>query len=232
MRIPLPPGERLLWYRISAVLGRGRSGFTYLARDLTLDREVVIKECLPEGIAARLEGSVVRPLAPGEDVRFAEALRSFLAAAQGVAIAKGAHLVGMLNAFEDRREQLRMRSEQQAKRDRKREHPLPHRHPGDDVIDQVGGGLPHAPGATARAETATLATEGHELSWAQSAQRRRNKPRAKMPQSRKASNSSLTNSGNPAPVSSSTRAREARSTDRACLARRGRKVSRCSCTRW
>jgi serine/threonine protein kinase len=43
VRIPLPPGEPLLWYRISAVLGRGRSGFTYLARDLTLDREVVIK---------------------------------------------------------------------------------------------------------------------------------------------------------------------------------------------
>jgi hypothetical protein len=98
VRIPLPPGERLLWYRISAVLGRGRSGFTYLARDLTLEREVVIKECLPEGIAARSEGSVVRPLAAGEELRCAEAVRSFLAAAQGVAIAKGAHLVGMLNA--------------------------------------------------------------------------------------------------------------------------------------
>ncbi|MBA2591340.1 MAG: hypothetical protein H0U97_03380 [Gammaproteobacteria bacterium] len=31
------------------------------------------------------------------------------------------------------------------------------------MIDQVGGGLRHAPGATARAEAATLATEGHEL---------------------------------------------------------------------
>ena len=47
-----------------------------------------------------------------------------------------------------------MCSEQQAKRDRKRERPLPHRHPGDDVIDQVGGCLRHASGATARAETA------------------------------------------------------------------------------
>ena len=65
--------------------------------------------------------------------------------------------------LQDGREQFRMCSEQQAKRDRKREHPLAHRHPGDDVIDQVGGGLRHAPGATARAETATLATEGHEL---------------------------------------------------------------------
>ncbi|MDQ3583297.1 MAG: hypothetical protein M3495_17565, partial [Pseudomonadota bacterium] len=100
VRNPLPPGEPLLWYRISAVLGRGRSGFTYLARDLTLDREVVIKECLPEGIAARSEGSAVGPLAAGGEVRCAEARRSFIAAAQGVAIAKGAHLVGMLNAFE------------------------------------------------------------------------------------------------------------------------------------
>ena len=31
------------------------------------------------------------------------------------------------------------------------------------MIDQVGDGLHHAPGATARAEAATLATEGHEL---------------------------------------------------------------------
>jgi hypothetical protein len=65
--------------------------------------------------------------------------------------------------LQDGREQFRMCSEQQAKWDRKREHPLTHRHPGDDVSDQVGGGLRHAPGATARAETATLATQGHEL---------------------------------------------------------------------
>jgi hypothetical protein len=64
--------------------------------------------------------------------------------------------------LQDGREQLGMRSEQQAKRDRKREHPLPHRHPGDDVIDQVGGRLRHAPGATARTEAAPLATKGHE----------------------------------------------------------------------
>jgi putative transposase len=59
-----------------------------------------------------------------------------------------------VDELQDGCEQLRMCSEQQAKRDRKREHPLPHRHPGDDVIDQVGGGLRHAPGATARAEAA------------------------------------------------------------------------------
>ena len=59
-----------------------------------------------------------------------------------------------MDDLQDGREQLEMCSEQQAKRDRKREHPLPHRHLGDDVIDQVGGCLRHASGATARAETA------------------------------------------------------------------------------
>ena len=65
--------------------------------------------------------------------------------------------------LQDGREQLRMCSEQQAKRDRKREHPLPHRHPGDDVIDQVGGGLRHAPGAAGGTKSTPLAGKGNEL---------------------------------------------------------------------
>jgi hypothetical protein len=65
--------------------------------------------------------------------------------------------------LQDRCEQFRMCSEQQAQRDRKREHPLPYWHPGDDVINKVRGRLHHAPGATAGTETTPLATEGHEL---------------------------------------------------------------------
>ncbi len=64
---------------------------------------------------------------------------------------------------QDGREQLGMCGEEATKRDRKREHPLAHRHPGDDVIDQVGGGLGHAPGATARAEATLLTRKGDEL---------------------------------------------------------------------
>ena len=60
--------------------------------------------------------------------------------------------------------------------------------PGDDVINQAGARLCHAPGATARAEAATLTTEGHELFMGTVGATRRRKPRAKMPQSRKASN--------------------------------------------
>ena len=56
-----------------------------------------------------------------------------------------------------------MCSEEQAKRDRKREHPLPHRHAGEDVIDQVGGCLRHAPGAAGGAKPPPLAGKGDEL---------------------------------------------------------------------
>jgi hypothetical protein len=98
--------------------------------------------------------------------------------------------------LQDGREQFRMCSEQQAKRDRTREHPLAHRHPRDDVIDQVCGGLLHAPGATALQKPRRLQLKATSFSWAQSAQRRRRKPWAKMPQSRKASHSYLPHSGN------------------------------------
>jgi hypothetical protein len=58
----------------------------------------VIKECLPDGIATRSEGSAVHSLVAG--VRCAEAWRSFIAGARGLAFAKDAHLVAMLIAFE------------------------------------------------------------------------------------------------------------------------------------
>ena len=38
-----------------------------------------------------------------------------------------------------------MGGEQDAQRDRKREHPLTHWHPRDDAVDQMSSGLRHAP---------------------------------------------------------------------------------------
>ena len=52
-----------------------------------------------------------------------------------------------LHHLQYRRDQLGLRGQQLAQRDRKRQHPLAHRHLRDDVIHQVGGGLCHAPGA-------------------------------------------------------------------------------------
>ena len=40
---------------------------------------------------------------------------------------------------------------------------LPHRHPRDDVIDQAGSGLRHAPGAARGAKPASLAGKRDQL---------------------------------------------------------------------
>ena len=59
--------------------------------------------------------------------------------------------------------QLRMSGKEDAQRNREREYPLAHRHPRDEVIDQVGGGLCHAPRATRGAKVAPFAGEGDQL---------------------------------------------------------------------
>ena len=56
-----------------------------------------------------------------------------------------------------------MGGEQDAQRDRKREHPLAHRHARDDAVDQVGSALRHAPRPTGGAKPAPLTGEGHQL---------------------------------------------------------------------
>ena len=64
-----------------------------------------------------------------------------------------------VNDLQYRREQLRMGGEQDAQRNRKRQHPLAHRHPRDHVIDQVRGALRHAPRPARGAKPAPLAGE-------------------------------------------------------------------------
>ena len=65
--------------------------------------------------------------------------------------------------LQHRGEQLRVSSEQDAQRDRKRQHPLAHRHLRDHVIDQVRGALRHAPRAARGAKPASFAREGDQL---------------------------------------------------------------------
>ena len=75
------------------------------------------------------------------------------------------------------REQLRMCREEDAQRERERQHPLTHGRLRDDVIDQMGGGCCHAPGAAGGTKAASLDNEkATSFSWAHSAQRRRRKP--------------------------------------------------------
>src|SRR5262249_20227146 len=62
-----------------------------------------------------------------------------------------------------RRKRLRLSGKQNAQRDRQRQHPLAHRDGRDHVIDQVGGGFRHAPGAAGGAKAAPLAGKRDQL---------------------------------------------------------------------
>jgi hypothetical protein len=52
---------------------------------------------------------------------------------------------GTLHHLQHRRDQLGLCGQQQAQRDRQRQHPLPHRHMRHDVVDEVLRGLRHSP---------------------------------------------------------------------------------------
>lgn len=76
-RLALPSGFDLESYRIVKLLGKGGFGMTYLARDLTLDMLVAIKEMLPDGIATRVQGNTVVAQTHALEESFAWALNRF-----------------------------------------------------------------------------------------------------------------------------------------------------------
>lgn len=84
-RLALPPGYILGDYRIEGVLGKGGFGITYLARDVTLDMPVAIKEMLPDGIATRVGGSQVVAQTHSLEESFAWARQRFLEEARMLA---------------------------------------------------------------------------------------------------------------------------------------------------
>lgn len=57
----LPPGSRLLNYRIVRLLGRGGFGVIYLAMDVSLGHRVAVKEYMPSEISTRTNDGRVRP---------------------------------------------------------------------------------------------------------------------------------------------------------------------------
>ena len=64
--------------------------------------------------------------------------------------------------MQDGTERPRLALQEIAQRLGHREHPLAHRKPWEDMIDQMRGGLRHAPGVAGRANAAPLAGEGHQ----------------------------------------------------------------------
>ena len=72
-------------YKIRRVLGIGGFGITYLAHDISLDRDVAIKEYLPRDYAVRTEDHRVRPRSPEASKDYAWGLRRFLDEARTLA---------------------------------------------------------------------------------------------------------------------------------------------------
>ena len=96
----LPTGFDLNGYRIAEVIGQGGFGITYLARDPRLDRQVVVKEYLPQSLVQRRgDGGLTlkdSPLTAG----FRSGLESFLKEARTLARFQHPNIVPILDFFE------------------------------------------------------------------------------------------------------------------------------------
>jgi serine/threonine protein kinase len=74
----LPLGARLRDYAVIDVLGHGGFGVVYLALDVHLNREVAIKEYLPQGLALRLSNGHVGVIPGANLARYQSGMEAFL----------------------------------------------------------------------------------------------------------------------------------------------------------
>jgi serine/threonine protein kinase len=82
----LPEGTRIENYELKGVLGVGGFGITYIAYDHNLQRDVAIKEYLPEGLAMRSsDGNTLAPITENSARDFNYGLRRFLDEARTLA---------------------------------------------------------------------------------------------------------------------------------------------------
>ena len=97
---PLAAGSRLQEFQVSAVIGQGGFGIVYLARDLSLQRMVAIKEYMPAHLAGRNADATVRPLTAGQSDVFDLGRRSFINEARMLARFKHPGLLEVLRFWE------------------------------------------------------------------------------------------------------------------------------------
>ena len=98
----LPTGTRLEEFVIERVLGSGGFGITYLARDTSLNRQVVIKENLPSQFAHRDTTSLTIHPGPGREDQdnFRWSLENFSREAETLASLRHPGIVPVLRRFE------------------------------------------------------------------------------------------------------------------------------------
>lgn len=85
LRGVLPVGTFLRCYELKSILGQGAFGITYRGRDLTLNRDVAIKEYLPTTLAVREGRTTVLPRSPAHAEQFAWGRERFLDEARTLA---------------------------------------------------------------------------------------------------------------------------------------------------
>jgi hypothetical protein len=96
---PLPQKHQLLEYVIEGVLGQGGFGTTYRARDQHLDKQFVVKEYTPFGMARRKTNGDLVPLS-GRAVRFTDGLMEFLEEARKLALFHHPNIVRVNRFFQ------------------------------------------------------------------------------------------------------------------------------------
>lgn len=97
----LPPGYEIEGYRIEGTLGTGGFGVTYLAREVSLDRLVAIKEYLPADISVRdTRHDTVHPIDRDDEETFDWGLERFRGEALTLVSFRHANIVAVLRFFE------------------------------------------------------------------------------------------------------------------------------------
>jgi len=94
----LPRGTVLDGYEIGSVLGSGGFGITYLARDLSLEKQVAIKEFMPSDLAVR-QGQSVLPKSVEDREDFSWGLDRFLEEARALARFDHPNVVKVIRFF-------------------------------------------------------------------------------------------------------------------------------------
>jgi serine/threonine protein kinase/peptidoglycan hydrolase-like protein with peptidoglycan-binding domain len=101
LRGVLPAGTTLRGYELISILGQGAFGITYRARDLTLGRDVAIKEYLPATLAVREGRTTVLPRSPDHAEQFAWGRDRFLDEARTLARLDRSAIVRVHDFLED-----------------------------------------------------------------------------------------------------------------------------------
>ena len=98
--VELQSGYKMHWYRVESVLGQGAFGITYLAHDVNLDRQVAIKEYLPDQFSVRDSDLTVRPTSDAHKEDFEWGLKRFISEAKILTKFEHPNLVRVFNVFE------------------------------------------------------------------------------------------------------------------------------------